>query len=48
MTDGCGEPDLLALAGEIADGALPAGLPPEFTAQARHGLGSDKSVAEGR
>ena len=27
-------PKMLALAGEISDGALPAGLPPEFTAHA--------------
>jgi hypothetical protein len=30
---GANGPKMLALAGEIADGALPAGLPPEFTAQ---------------
>jgi probable F420-dependent oxidoreductase len=35
-------PKMLALAGEIADGALPAGRPPEFTAQARELLGPDK------
>jgi probable F420-dependent oxidoreductase len=35
-------PKMLALAGEIADGALPAMLPPEFTAQARHSLGPGK------
>jgi probable F420-dependent oxidoreductase len=35
-------PKMLALAGEIADGALPAGRPPEFTAQARQLLGPDK------
>jgi probable F420-dependent oxidoreductase len=35
-------PKMTALAGELADGALPAGLPPEFTAQARKALGPDK------
>jgi probable F420-dependent oxidoreductase len=35
-------PKMLALASEIADGALPAGQPPRFTAQARQVLGSDK------
>jgi probable F420-dependent oxidoreductase len=35
-------PKMTALAGELADGMLPAGLPPEFTAQARAALGSDK------
>lgn len=35
-------PKMLALAGEIADGALPAGLPPEHTALARKVLGPDK------
>ncbi len=35
-------PKMIALAGELADGALPAGLPPEFTAQARERLGPDK------
>jgi probable F420-dependent oxidoreductase len=38
---------MLALAGEIADGALPAGLPPEFTAQARQVLGPDKLLVVG-
>jgi probable F420-dependent oxidoreductase len=33
---------MIALAGELADGALPAGLPPEFTAQARAALGPGK------
>jgi probable F420-dependent oxidoreductase len=33
---------MLALAGEIADGALPAGQPPEHTARARQLLGPDK------
>ncbi|GAA4668727.1 LLM class flavin-dependent oxidoreductase [Amycolatopsis dongchuanensis] len=35
-------PKMLALAGELADGALPAGVPPEFTAEARRVLGPDK------
>jgi probable F420-dependent oxidoreductase len=35
-------PKMIALAGELADGALPAGLPPEFTAQARKALGPGK------
>jgi probable F420-dependent oxidoreductase len=40
-------PKMLALAGEIAHGALPAGLPPEFTAQARQVLGPDKLLVVG-
>ncbi len=40
-------PKMLALAGEIADGALPAGQPPEFTAQARQVLGPDKLLVVG-
>ncbi|WP_067676444.1 TIGR03620 family F420-dependent LLM class oxidoreductase [Nocardia miyunensis] len=40
-------PKMLALAGEIADGALPAGLPPEHTAQARQALGPDKLLVVG-
>jgi probable F420-dependent oxidoreductase len=40
-------PKMLALAGEIADGALPAGLPPEHTAQARQVLGPDKLLVVG-
>jgi probable F420-dependent oxidoreductase len=35
-------PKMIALAGELADGALPTGLPPAFTAQARESLGPDK------
>jgi probable F420-dependent oxidoreductase len=35
-------PKMMALAGELADGALPAGLPPAFTAQAREALGPGK------
>jgi probable F420-dependent oxidoreductase len=40
-------PKMLALAGEIADGALPAGMPPEFTVQARQVLGPDKLLVVG-
>src|SRR5450755_4706277 len=39
---GANGPKMLALAGEITDGALPAMQPPEFTAQARQVLGPDK------
>lgn len=40
-------PKMLALAGETADGALPAMLPPEFTAHARQLLGRDKLLVVG-
>jgi probable F420-dependent oxidoreductase len=40
-------PKMLALAGEAADGVMPAGLPPEFTAHARQVLGPDKLVVVG-
>ena len=40
-------PKMLALAGETADGAMPAVLPPEFTAQARRVLGPDKLLVVG-
>lgn len=40
-------PGMIALAGRRADGALPAGLPPEFTAQARQALGPDKLLVVG-
>lgn len=40
-------PKMLALAREIAHGALPAGLPPAFTVQARHVLGSGKLLVVG-
>jgi probable F420-dependent oxidoreductase len=40
-------PKMLALAGELADGAMPAMLPPEFTAQARQLLGPDKLLVVG-
>ena len=38
---------MLALSGEIADGAMPAMVPPEFTAQARQVLGPDKLLVVG-
>lgn len=40
-------PKMLALAGESADGALPAGLPVEFTAHARDILGPGKLLVVG-
>ena len=40
-------PKMLALAGEIADGALPAGLPAEHTARARDIIGPDKLLVVG-
>lgn len=40
-------PKMLAVAGEISDGAFPAGLPAEFTAQARQSLGLDKLLVVG-
>ena len=40
-------PKMLALAGEIADGAIPAMLPAEFTAQARQVLGPDRLLVIG-
>jgi probable F420-dependent oxidoreductase len=45
---GANGPKMLALAGELADGALPAGLPPEHTARARHLLGPDKLLVVGQ
>jgi probable F420-dependent oxidoreductase len=39
---GANGPNMLALSGEMADGALPAMMPPELTAQARHLLGPGK------
>lgn len=39
---GANGPKMLALAGEITDGAMPAMQPPEFTARARQVLGPDK------
>jgi probable F420-dependent oxidoreductase len=40
-------PKMLALAGDISDGALPAMLTPEFTAYARQSLGPDKLLVVG-
>lgn len=40
-------PKMLALAGELGDGALPAVRPPEFTTQAREALGPDKLLVVG-
>ena len=40
-------PKMLALAGEVADGAMPAGLPAMFTAHAREALGPDKLLVVG-
>jgi probable F420-dependent oxidoreductase len=40
-------PKMTALAGEITDGAMPAMLPPEGTAQARQLLGPDKLLVVG-
>jgi probable F420-dependent oxidoreductase len=44
---GANGPRMLALAGELADGAMPAMVPPEFTAQARQLLGPDKLLIVG-
>lgn len=40
-------PKMLALAGEIADGAMPVFVPPEYTANARRVLGPDKILVVG-
>jgi probable F420-dependent oxidoreductase len=40
-------PKMIALAGELADGALPAGLPPAFTVKVREALGPDKLLVVG-
>lgn len=40
-------PKMLALAGELADGAVPAMVPAEYTAQARRALGPDKLLVVG-
>jgi probable F420-dependent oxidoreductase len=40
-------PKMLALAGEIADGAIPAMVPPDFTSRAREVLGPDKLLVVG-
>jgi probable F420-dependent oxidoreductase len=44
---GANGPNMLALAGELADGAMPALVPPELTAQARQLLGPDKLLVVG-
>ena len=44
---GANGPMMLALAGQHADGALPAMTPPEFTVQARQLLGPDKLLVAG-
>jgi len=44
---GANGPRMLALAGEVAVGALPAGLPAAFTAEARRALGPDKLLFVG-
>ncbi len=44
---GANGPKMLALAAEIADGALPANLPPTFTAEARAAVGPDKLLVVG-
>ncbi|GAB3148353.1 LLM class flavin-dependent oxidoreductase [Amycolatopsis stemonae] len=44
---GANGPKMLALAAEIADGAVPANLPPAFTAHARSVLGPDKLLVVG-
>ncbi|MFD0683471.1 LLM class flavin-dependent oxidoreductase [Actinomadura fibrosa] len=45
---GANGPKMVALAGEIADGALPAMQPPAFTAQARETLGPDRLLLVGQ
>lgn len=40
-------PKMVALAGDAADGAYPAGRPPEFTARTRQTLGPDKLLIVG-
>lgn len=40
-------PRMLALAGEIADGAMPTVVPPSFTAEARRILGPDRLLVVG-
>ncbi len=42
---GANGPKMLALAGELADGALPAMVTPEFTTRARQVLGPEKLLA---
>ena len=40
-------PKMIALAAEIADGIMPAGMPPAHTAQARETIGPDKLLVAG-
>lgn len=40
-------PKMIALAAELADGALPAGMPPGYTARVREALGKDKLLVIG-
>jgi probable F420-dependent oxidoreductase len=40
-------PKLVALAGELADGVMPAAMPPGFTARVREELGPDKLLVVG-
>jgi probable F420-dependent oxidoreductase len=44
---GANGPRMLALGGELADGAMPAMVPPAFTAEARQVLGPDKLLIVG-
>jgi probable F420-dependent oxidoreductase len=44
---GANGPRMLALGGELADGAMPAMVPPAFTAEARQQLGPDKLLVVG-
>jgi probable F420-dependent oxidoreductase len=44
---GANGPKMLALGGDLADGAMPAMVPPAFTAQAREQLGPDKLLVVG-
>jgi probable F420-dependent oxidoreductase len=44
---GANGPKMLALAAELTDGAFPANLPPELTAEARSALGPDKLLVIG-
>jgi probable F420-dependent oxidoreductase len=45
---GANGPKMIALARELADGALPVGLPPTFTAQVREALGPGKLLVVGQ
>ncbi|WP_328460743.1 LLM class flavin-dependent oxidoreductase [Streptomyces sp. NBC_00448] len=44
---GANGPKMLALAGEASDGALPVGVPPQYTAYTRQLLGPDKLLVVG-